>query len=34
MAIWGEVNGDWYPPGTVVYVPYVDALSAVLLHPK
>ncbi len=21
LTEWGEVNGDWYPAGTVVYVP-------------
>lgn len=31
LSIWVNVNGDWYPPGTVLYVPYVDALAVDLL---
>lgn len=31
LSIWGCVNGDWYAPGTVVYVPYIDALSVTFL---
>lgn len=33
LTVWGNVNGDWYAPGTFIYVPYIDALSAVQVYP-
>ena len=34
LTEWGEVNGDWYPPGTAVYVPSIwvrDSADILLL---
>lgn len=31
LAVSGCVNGNWHKPGTVVYVPYIDALSVAIL---